>query len=50
MEFFFIPSIDKVCGRDDKEKKVHGSVRRYKPLGSSTNCGVAFDDNCIASL
>ena len=38
----FIPSIDRVCGSDAQEKKLdflHGSVRRYKPLTSSTNCG-----------
>ena len=40
--FFFIPSIDRVCGSDAQEKKsdfLHGSVRRYKTLRSSTNCG-----------
>ena len=39
--FFFIPSIDRVCGSDAQEKKLdflHGSVRRYKTL-RSTNCG-----------
>ena len=41
---FFIPSIDRVCGSDAQEIKsdfLHGSVRRYKPLRSSTNtnCG-----------
>ena len=39
---FFIPSIDRVCGTDAQEKKLdflHGSVRRYKTLRSSTNCG-----------
>ena len=39
---FFIPSIDRVCGSDAQEKKsdfLHGSVRRYKSLRSSTNCG-----------
>ena len=38
----FIPSIDRVCGSDAQEKKLdflHGSVRRYKPLTSTTNCG-----------
>ena len=39
----FIPSIDRVYyGSDGQEKKLdflHGSVRRYKPLTSSTNCG-----------
>ena len=37
-----IPSIDRVCGSDAQEKKsdfLHGSVRRYKTLRSSTNCG-----------
>ena len=32
-KFFFIPSIDRVCGSDGQEKKsdfLHGSVRRYK--------------------
>ena len=41
-KIFFIPSIDEVCGSDAQEKKsdfLHGSVRRYKPLRSSTNCG-----------
>ena len=40
--FFFIPSIDRVCGSDAQKKKsdfLHGSVRRYKTLRSSTNCG-----------
>ena len=40
--FIIIPSIDRVCGSDDQEKRLdflHGSVRRYKPLISSTNCG-----------
>ena len=39
---FFIPSIDRVCGSDAQEKKsdfLHGSVRKYKTLRSSTNCG-----------
>ena len=39
---FFIPSIDRVCGSDAQEKKsefLHGSVRRYKTLRSSTNSG-----------
>ena len=39
---FFIPSIDRVCGSNAQEKKsdfLHGSVRRYKTLRSSTNCG-----------
>ena len=39
---FFIPSIDRVCGSDAQGKKsdfLHGSVRRYKTLRSSTNCG-----------
>ena len=39
---FFIPSIDRVCGSDAQEKKsdfLHGFVRRYKTLRSSTNCG-----------
>ena len=39
---FFIPSIDRVCGTDVQGKKLdflHGSVRRYKTLRSSTNCG-----------
>ena len=38
----FISSIERVCGSDAQEKKLdflHGSVRRYKPLTSSTNCG-----------
>ena len=38
----FIPSIDRVCCSDAQEKKLdflHGSVRRYKPLTSTTNCG-----------
>ena len=40
--YFFIPSIDRLCGSDAQEKKsdfLHGSVRRYKTLRSSTNCG-----------
>ena len=40
--FFFIPSIDRVCGSGAQEKKsdfLHGSVRKYKTLRSSTNCG-----------
>ena len=40
--FFFISSIDRVCGSDAQGKKIdflHGSVRKYKPLKSSTNCG-----------
>ena len=40
--FFFIPSIDRVCGSAAQEKKsdfLHGTVRRYKTLRSSTNCG-----------
>ena len=40
--FFLIPSIDGVCGSDAQEKKLdflHGSVRRYKTLRSSANCG-----------
>ena len=45
---FFIPSIDRVCGSDAQEKKsdfLHGSVRKYKTLRSSTNCGCGhFDD------
>ena len=39
---FFIPSIDRVCVSDAQVKKkifLHSSVRRYKPLRSSTNCG-----------
>ena len=39
---FFIPSIDRVCGSDAQEKKsdfLHGSVRKYMTLRSSTNCG-----------
>ena len=39
---FFIPSIDRVCGSDAQEKKsdfLLGSIRRYKTLKSSTNCG-----------
>ena len=39
---FFIPFIDRVCGSDAQGKKsdfLHGSVRRYKTLRSSTNCG-----------
>ena len=39
---FFIPSIDRVCGTDAQGKKLdflHRSVRRYKTLRSSTNCG-----------
>ena len=39
---FFIPSIDRVCGSDAQEKKsdfLHGSVRKYKTLSSSTDCG-----------
>ena len=39
---FFIPSIGRVCGSDAQKKKsdfLHGSVRRYKTLRSSTNCG-----------
>ena len=39
---FLIPSIDRVCGSEAQEKKsdfLHGSVRRYKTLRSSTNCG-----------
>ena len=39
---FFIPSIGRVCGTDAQEKKLdflHDSVRRYKTLRSSTNCG-----------
>ena len=38
----FIDSIDRVCGNDAQEKNLdllHGSVRRYKTLRSSTNCG-----------
>ena len=46
--FFFIPSIDRVCGSDAQEKKsdfLHGSVRKYKTLRSSTNLWVwPFDD------
>ena len=40
--YFFIPSIDRLCGSDAQEKKsdfLHGSVRRYKTLRSRTNCG-----------
>ena len=40
--FFFNPSIDRVCSTDAQENKLdclHGSVRRYKTLRSSTNCG-----------
>ena len=39
---FFIPSIDRVCGSDAQGEKsdfLHGSVRKYKTLRSSTNCG-----------
>ena len=36
---FFIPSIDSECGIDAQEDFLHGYVRRYKPLKSSTNCG-----------
>ena len=39
---FFIPSIDRVCGSDAQGEKsdfLHGSVRRYKTLRSSTKCG-----------
>ena len=41
-KIFFIPSIDRVCGNDAQKKIsdfLHGSVRRYKTLRSSTNCG-----------
>ena len=37
-----IPSIDRECGTDAQGGKLdflHGSVRRYKTLRSSTNCG-----------
>ena len=37
--FFFIPSIDRVCGSVAQADFLHGSVRRYKTLRSSTNCG-----------
>ena len=39
---FFIPSVDRGCGTDAQGEKLdflHGSVRRYKTLRSSTNCG-----------
>ena len=42
---FFIPSIDRVCGTDAQVDFLHGSVRRYKTLRSSTNLWVwPFDD------
>ena len=38
-KIFFIPSIDSEYGIDAQEDFLHGSVRRYKLLKSSTNCG-----------
>ena len=48
---FFIPSIDRVCGSDaqgEKSDLLHSSVRRYKPLRSSTKLWVwPFDDAIV---